>query len=757
MRPCIRHEAALLIGLLATGAAPVAAVPSVAADTVRGTVQDSAGHLLPSVEVLLTDLARRTTTGADGAFAFAAVPNGAYTLVFRRPGYGPLARHIDVTGTLELQVVLRASAVQLDAVTVTATRAPADPLSSPLPTASLGAAELTRDYRVSLAHALEAVAGVRALTTGGEIGKPVIRGLTGARVLVLGDGNRLEDYSWSDEDGPSVESRLADRVEVIRGPASVLYGSDALGGVVNVIPEDVPDAQRHTPLRGGVNAYFATNNHELGSVLHASGATGGVGFLAGLVGRRSEALHTPLAELENTGFTALSGEAAAGTQGEWGKATARFTHYGGEFHLLEADTGSLPAPSPVGGQEEGPVRKLSDDRLQLGGTIPAGRLRLEAKGQWQRHWLAETVEGDAAAAEKGFDLLLNTTSLDLLAHHGAGARVSGTVGTSAYYQSSATRGAEPLVPGARAEGAAAFAFEQVALGPRWSALAGARVDLRRLDADSNTDLGVGDRRRDYTAWSGDVGLVFRPAAAVAVAANVGRAWRAPTLFELFTNGPHPGEARFEIGQADLMPEAALSLDLSVRWQAERVRGDVAGFSNSIDHYIYIAPTGTRTCPDPAIVCAPQDSLPVYRYAQADARLVGGEASLEVAAGSAIALSARVDFVRGERRDTREPLPLIPPLRATLGAEWHHGTGGAGVDVDLVARQTRLSPFDQGTAGYGLLDLFGSFAPRLGPRAFRVEVQVKNVLNTSYRDFLSRYKAFALNPGRNIVLRIGTDL
>ncbi|HMA41178.1 MAG TPA: TonB-dependent receptor [Gemmatimonadales bacterium] len=757
MKPFIRHEAAVLIGLLAAGAARAAAVPSGAADTVRGTVRDSAGHPLPSVEVLLTDLSRRTTTGADGAFAFAAVPNGAYTLVFRRPGYGPLARHIDVTGSLDVQVVLRASAVQLDAVTVTATRAPADPLSSPLPTATLGAAELAREYRVSLAHALEAVAGVRALTTGGEIGKPVIRGLTGARVLVLGDGNRLEDYSWSDEDGPSVETRLADRVEVIRGPASVLYGSDALGGVVNVIPEDVPDAQRHTPVRGGVDAYFATNNHELGSALHASGATGGVGFLAGLVGRHSEALHTPVAELENTGFTALSGEAAAGTQGEWGKATARFTHYGGEFHLLEADTGSLPPPPPVGGKEEGPVRKLTDDRLQLGGTIPAGRLRLEAKGQWQRHWLAETVEGDTAAAEKGFDLLLNTTSLDLLAHHGAGARVSGTVGTSAYYQSSATRGDEPLVPGARAEGAAAFAFEQVTLGPRWSALAGARVDLRRLDADSNTDLGVGDQRRDYTAWSGDVGLVFRPAAEIAVAANVGRAWRPPTLFELFTNGPHPGEARFEIGQADLVPEAGLNLDLSIRWQAERVRGEMAGFSNTIDHYIYIAPTGTRTCPDPAIVCAAQDSLSVYRYAQADARLLGGEASLEVAAGSAIALSARVDFVRGERRDNQEPLPQIPPLRAKLGAEWHRGTGGAGVDVDLVARQTRLSPFDQGTAGYGLLDLFGSFEPRLGPRAFRVEVQVKNVLNTSYRDFLSRYKAFALNPGRNIVLRVGTEL
>jgi iron complex outermembrane receptor protein len=751
MRPLRLSLALGIVVLPMTGTASATATRShrSAADSVQGVVVDSAGRPLAGVEVLLAELSRRTATRATGEFGFAGVPAGGYTLIFRKAGYAPFARHISVPpgGASGISVVMRTSVVQLDAVTVTATRVPADPLSSPLPTASLGAAALAREYRVSLAHALESLAGVRALTTGGEIGKPVIRGLSGARVLVLGDGNRLEDYSWSDEDGPSVETRLADRVELIRGPASVLYGSDALGGVVNVIPEDVPDARSaRTPLRADVEAYGASNNHEFGSALHAAGATGGLGFLAGVVGRHSEALSTPVGELENTGFTALSGEAAVGTQGDWGKATARFTHYGGEFHLLEADTGSLPPPPPVGGKEEGPVRKLTDDRMQLGGTFPLGAVRLEAKGQWQRHWLAETVEGDTASTEKGFDLLLNTTSLDLLVHHAAGARVTGTIGASGYYQTSDTRGDEPLVPDARAIGAAAFAFEQLALGPHWSALAGARLDLRRVDADSNTDLGIGSQRRNYTAGSGDLGLVFRPVAAVAFAANVGRAWRAPTFFELFTNGPHPGEARFEIGDATLVPEAGLNVDVSARWQADRVRGEVAAFSNTIDHYIYIAPTG-----------ATQDSLPVYRYGQTNARLLGGEASLEVAVWSTMALSARVDYVRGERRSDGQPLPQVPPLRVKLGAEWHRGAAGAGLDLDLVARQTRLSPFDQGTAGYGLLDLFGNLDPRLGGRVLHLEVQVKNALNTSYRDFLSRYKAFALNPGRNIVLRVGTNL
>ena len=722
-------------------------------DTVAGQVVDTARHGIPAVSVSLVELHRTTATDSSGRFHFTDVGSGRFTLVASRIGYAPEVRPVEVPGAAPIAITLAPTAFDLAAVTVTATRAPVDPRSSPLPAATLQSMALAREYRVSLAHALESLAGVRALTTGGEIGKPVIRGLSGSRVLVLGDGNRLEDYSWSDEDGPSIETRLADRVEVIRGPASVLYGSDALGGVVNVIPEDVPDARapRSGP-RGQFEVYGASNNHEFGSDLRAQGTAGGLGWLVGVVGRHSEALHTPAAELENTGFAAFSGVGAVGTRGAWGKATLRLTHYGGEFHLLEADTAQNPPPPPPGVKEEGPVRKLSDDRVQFGATLPAGGLLIEAKGQFQRHWLAEVVEGDTASGDQGFDLLLSTTSLDLLAHHGGGRRIAGTIGTSAYYQNSATRGQEPLVPDARASGAAAYAYEQVSLSERWRLLAGARVDLRRLSADSNTDLALASQRRDYTAWSGDVGLVFRPAERLAFSVNAGRAWRAPTLFELFTDGPHPGEARFEVGQAALEPEAGFNLDASIRWQSSRVRAELSAFRNRIAHYIYIAPSGTDT-----LLPGTTDSLPIYRYQQADAVLTGGEATLEVAATPALVLSARVDLVRGERQFDHQPLPQIPPLRTKIGAEWRGTGANAGLDVDLVARQTRLSPFDLGTAGYGLLDIHGGLGGRLGARPVRIELQVRNALDTRYRDFLSRYKAFALNPGRNVVVRLSTEL
>src|SRR5438034_116251 len=480
-------------------------------DTLAGRVTDSDGAPVPSAAVLISELHRVATSGTDGAFRLADVPPGEYTVIVRHVGFAPFARAVAVHGPTNLTVMLRRAPVWVEPVTITATRAPSAALGSPLSAAALSEDGLRRDQTVSLAHSLARLPGVTALTTGAQIGKPVIRGLAGARVLVLANGNRLEDYSWRDK----------------------------------------------------------------------------------------------------RGVGAAKGESVLGAPRARSSTTLRYTRYAGEFKLLEAD-------EPPSGAEGGPERKLSDDRVQATGDYLVGPLRLETKAQWQRHSLIEV--SDTGTSPSGtplegtaFDLLLNTTSLDVLAHHGAGSAVRGTVGVSGLYQSNATRGPIPLVPGARVKSAAAFAFEQATQG-RWSALAGGRVDVRRLTTDGNATLALTPERRDYTAWSGDVGLVYRPVEMLALAANVGRAWRAPTLFELFSNGPHLGEARYEIGDAGLKPEAGTEVDGTVRWQSARVRVELAGYRNAIARFIYITPT------DSFVHATPTDSLRVYRYKQADARM-----------------------------------------------------------------------------------------------------------------------------------------
>src|SRR6266705_3478413 len=214
----------------------------VPADTVTGRVVDNGGQAVPQAIVEITELGRSVTATDAGAFRIELAP-GRYTLAVRRHGFAPAVREISVGAEQSaLEIVLTPSAFRLEPVTVTATRQPLASASSPLPADALAGDELRRAQGVSLAHVVATLPGVNAITTGSQIGKPVIRGFSGPRVLVLENGSRLEDYSWSDEDGPSVETAFVRRVELIRGPASVLYGSDAVGGVINVIPDELPDA-----------------------------------------------------------------------------------------------------------------------------------------------------------------------------------------------------------------------------------------------------------------------------------------------------------------------------------------------------------------------------------------------------------------------------------------------------------------------------------------------------------------------------------
>src|SRR6266513_2213511 len=631
------------------------------ADTVTGRVVDASRQPVAQVIVEVTDLGRSVTTGADGAFRIALAP-GRYTLAVRRQGYAPAVREISVgAGQAALEIVLTPSPFNLEPVTVTATRQPLASASSPLPADALAGSDLRRAQGVSLAQVVEALPGVRAITTGSQIGKPVIRGFSGARVLMLENGSRLEDYSWSDEDGPSVETAFVRRVEVIRGPASVLYGSDALGGVINVIPNQLPDAAGGSGfMRTGFMVSAASNNIEVGAGARIEGARGNMGWRVNAIGRGSGNRHPPAGELDNTGFGAFNGEAAAGWRWPSGSALAvRVVHYGGEFKLLEAN-----APP---GETGGPERKAGDERIQITGQRPWGTWRLETKAQLQWHSLIEIADDPTGTESEQFNLLLQTASLDLLVHHRGT-----TFGVTAVGQGNEASGREPIVPNANVLSSAAFAFERWTSGSgRWTLLAGLRADQRRLHADRDDSLGVAEQDRNSHALSGNAGFVFTPATGVSLSLNVGRAWRAPTLFEQFANGPHIGEARYELGDSPMKPEASRGVDLGVRWSGRRARLELAAYHNRMSDYIYITPTAVFI-----------DSLRVYQYGQAEAEMLGGEAVLEAEIGSGLVARSRVEVVRGTNLTSHEPLPLLPPVRAAVGFDWRDRFS---VDVDAYAR------------------------------------------------------------------------
>ncbi len=726
------------------------------AGDVAGRIVSTTGAPLSSATVAITELNRAVTSGVDGRFRFDAIPAGRYTLSARKLGYRTAASPIVVAeSALDVSIVLDASALIIEPVNITALRAPVDAVASPLSTSILTGDDVHPGSGISLAHSVAQLTGVRNVSSGQQVGKPMIRGLFGPRVLILTDGSRLEDYSWSDEDGPSVDARLAQRIEVIRGPASVLYGSEALGGVVNVIPAELSfSSDGVSSHRGALEAYGGSNNTELGSAGMIEGSSGRYGWRGLATGRFALDVQTPKGILQNSSFFAVNGEGAFGINDAHGNTTVRVAHYGGEFHILEA--GGPEAGDSTGG----PVRQTLDDRVQLTNSHAVNNsLRIETKAQFQRHALTE-VSDDCQPApgqttctkvkdQKAFGLVLNTGTADVLAHHTLGDNLSGTLGVSAMYQLSSSSGPIFLVPGATTNSIGAFSFEQLTFGAV-SLVSGLRVDTRSLSSDALTQLSLAADSRSWSATTGDVGIVVRPIPELGFVANLGTGWRAPTLFDLYTNGPNVGDARYEIGSPTLRSERDHSIDGGVHWSSARVRAEATVFQNTVDDYIFTSPTTGSI-----------GGLPVFRHTQADARLIGAELAASVDVHPALTLRANHDFVNGTVRATDAPLPLMPPPRTRAGFDLHTASlswaqrVSLGAEVEVNQTQTRLDTYDVPSKGYTLLNLDLSFERMVRTRPLRFDVDVRNATNATYTDFLSRYKRFAYGQGINVVLKVAT--
>jgi outer membrane receptor protein involved in Fe transport len=722
---------------------------------VTGRIVSRAGAPIGAATVAITELNRAVTTSPDGRFRFDAIPAGHYTLTVRRPGYQKRASTIDVDATtVDVAIALDAGTVVIEPLNVTALRTPVDVVASPLSTSILTGDDVHPGSGISLAHSVNQLAGVHNVSTGQQVGKPMIRGLFGPRVLILTDGSRLEDYSWSDEDGPSVDARLAQRIEVIRGPASVLYGSEALGGVVNVIPAELPfSPEGLSTHRGALEAYGGSNNTELGSAGMIEGTTGRYGWRGMATGRFALDMNTPRGKLKNSSFFAVNGEGAFGFNSAHGNTTIRAAHYGGEFHLLEA------SGPEMGDTTGGPVRQTLDDRLQVTNNyVVSSALRFETKAQYQRHALTEVSDdcqpapGQTTCAkvkdQQAFGLVLNTGTADLLAHHTLGA-LSGTVGVSTMYQLSGTSGPIFLVPSATTTSVGAFSFEQLTYGAV-SLVGGVRGDTRSLSSDASVPLSLVADNRSWSAFTGDVGFVIRPIPELGIVANLGTGWRAPTLFDLYTNGPNAADARYQIGNPALKSERDHSIDAGLRWASPRVRAEATVFRNSVDDYIFTTPTADSI-----------GGLRVFRHTQANARLTGAEFSGSVNVLPELSLRATHDFVNGVARATDAPLPLMPPPRSRIGARLHSNAlswaqqASIGAELEVNQRQTRLDAYDVPANAYTLLNLDMSFERIVRARPTRFDIDVRNATNTTYTDFLSRYKRFSYGQGVNVILKVST--
>lgn len=781
-RPAVRRPLAAVT--LGAGLAALAALPHpaaaqaavrAAAASLAGVVRDPAGAPVPNAHVALPALQRQTTTDAAGRFAFAGLPAGAYTVVATGIGRAPARAAVTVRAgaAAEVALALAPVTVRLAEVQVTATPTGTDPLRVAQSTTELAGRALDRQLGSTVGGTLQREPGVSQRFNGPAATTPVIRGLTGDRVLVVQDGQRAGDLSQAAPDhAVTVDPLAAQRIELVRGPASLLYGTQALGGVVNVITTDLPtqvpahlegtvatQAESASPGGAGSLAVTAPLSSRLALTARATGrsaqdyrAGGGDGRVPGTFARGQGGV----VGLGYTGDRVSGGLVARGSRFDYG---------------LPASVGSDDA----GAQIRGDRREVAGRADVTTGRAAVPSVRLDGTAQWYGH---DEVEATGAV---GTSFALRTQTLGATARTALGpaARPTrGAVGVQTLFRQYASTGAEALTPAARTANAAAFVYQEVPLaeGARAPSLqVGGRYDLFRVASqDGGARFGPG-RVTQFGAFSGSAGVSVPLGAGATLGASAARAFRAPTVEELYSNAFHAAAGTYDVGAPGLRPETNQGVDAVLRVRRARASGSLSAYATRIAGYVtpVVAGRVDRETGQPSTAA---DAVPLNRIGQADATMRGAEGQAEVALGRGLVAGAMGDLVRGQFR-AGGALPFLPPARlgGTLryeGARWsvggdvrhafaqgrvsqpgcaRAGSGGFGEEPAPEPGTGGIPCVDVATGAYTVVDAQAALTFSAGGRTHALTLRADNLGDVRYFDAASRIKSFLANPGRNVSL------
>jgi iron complex outermembrane receptor protein len=725
----------------------VAMSPPVAAQAVTQLsgrlVNSLSGDPIAGATVTIEELKRETTSATDGTFRFENVAPGSYHIAVHAQGYS--SRRTEVAAAADGKPLDVTVDPELHFEEVLSVGPDArSQFESFQPTSVLAGQELSKQLEMSLGATLESQPGVASRSFGPAPARPVVRGLDGDRVLILQDGQRMGDLSsQSGDHGVQINPAAAQRIEVVRGPATLLYGANAIGGLVNVITDEIPTK----PMMGASGNF----TFDLGTAANEAAAAGDVHVGNGKValhfgggGRRSGDVATPEGDLDNS--QSRNGFGNVGLS--W---TGANRYVGGSYGYDDTKYG---IPIVEEGQVQLTPRRhafsLRAGASGLSGAIDSYRATLAV-----RRYKHDELEGD----EVGTAFTNNTSEVEVMGSHRAVGRLKGSAGGWFLNRAFDAIGEEALSPAVDQRGFAAFLYEEVTW-PHVTFQFGGRIDHTRYEPNGETD-------RSFTTGSGSVGLLLRPAAAndrLTVALSLARAARNPALEELFYFGPHPGNFAFEVGNPDLNPEHALGFDIALRWRSARASGEVTYFRNDISDYVFRAPISedefrarlpefADRFPGRGIGEEPiaTDEFPIVENIAADSILQGIESHADFQLTTTLAVELGLDYIRGTLKDSDEPLPRIPPFRFRGGLRYQRNAFQAGGEVTATAKQDRLFPTETPTDGYQLLRLYSSYSFMSGKTTNTITARLDNATNELYRNHLSLIKDFTAEMGRNFKL------
>ena len=624
--------------------------------------------------------------------------------------------------------------------------------------------------------------GVSQLTTGGSISKPIIRGLGYNRVVVMSEGVRQEGQQWGDEHGVEVDGSSVNSVEILKGPASLMYGSDAMAGVV--ILHSKPTLAEGD-MRANVSSEYQTNNGLFNYNLSIAGNQHGFVWDARFSDKMAHAYKNKYdGYVPGSQFRERAGRLMLGVDKTWGHSRLTWTAYHLTPGIVEGErnpeTGELECSTnnvKTYGKSL-PFQQVKHYKLVWDNSLSLSSGYLKAIIGYQQNRRQE-FEESADEYELFFKLHTLTYDLRYLTHEWDGWKFS--TGIGGMYQKSGNEGEEYLIPDYRLFDFGIYATTTKAIGDSWTLNGGVRYYHRRLHGDELTedgDMRFTDFSRHFNGLTGSIGAVCNINKHFNVRLNLARGFRTPNMSELSSNGVHEGSIRYELGNQQLKAEYSLQADLGLDFTSRYVSAQVALFANRIDNYIFTHRLNQEI----------EEGYLTYAYTQGDARLLGFEAGIDFHPVHSIHFSNSFSYVDARlmhaSADTKY-LPFTPAPHWASELKWelfhhshttvnhHHTTDAAhrslfnnlyvAAGLDCYLKQTHIYSADDTetkTPGYALLSLSaGSDIQVKGRKVAELYITADNLLDKSYQNHLSRLKYADVNAatGRRGVFNMGRNI
>ncbi len=716
-----------------------------AQNTLTGTITDTNNEPLFGVEIYAEQLHIGTTTDENGHYILKNIPNGDVQITVTYFGYKTINKIINIETNLPFNLILEEDTFSLDEVLIST---PFNKLQSDnvMKVEFAKAKALKQKGVATLIEGIATIAGVSQISTGTSIGKPVIRGLSGNRVLVYAQGVRLENQQFGDEHGLGINQAGIESVEIIKGPASLLYGSDALGGVLYFNPEKFAS---NDSFIGDFGQQYYTNTQGISTTLGFKKSYDKWKFLIrGAYDTHLDYKIPTKKRVTNTRYNEVNLNSGIRFNNDMISSELRYNINTSNLGLTEGISTQSTSRTL-----ENPYQIVTNQIVSLHNHIFLENSKFDVDLGYITNDRSEFEDSNQASLR----MKLNTLNYDVKYHLPKFKKIELIVGAQGMHQTNKNIAEELLIPDATIDDFGLFST--AVLDFKNSSLQGGiRFDSRSI-VTSKHILDEGTRifnpiDKNYNNFTTSLGYKFSLFEDITTRINLATGYRAPNLAELTSNGVHEGINRFEIGNANLKSEQNFQVDVSLEHKNEHLELFINGFYNKLNDYIFLSPTGNT-----------QNGNPVFNYSQDNAKLYGGEIGFHLHPHPLdwLHLESTFETVIGKQQNGKF-LPLIPAnkLNSTIKTEFNINKwlteGFTALTILNTFKQINVSDFETFSDGYTLINFGAGGQIHTKNMNFEVTINANNIFNTSYISHLSRLKNDGIYAiGRNIVFGLNFKL